>query len=568
MAIPSWISLGTSSGSMNMNVNVATESHLGRINRSGTITGTTANGTTSSCAVTQYASTETLSVDKNNFTSIAVGSTISITGLSNSANLKIVPDSSIISGVTYDLSIGSTLDSSWNGNTDTTVDGDPGASDTYRFTIRVYIPENKSLDQRVHKFYIKNSNESVSSSIITITQDAGVKNYGNIEVVTFSYADNIPAYGGSVSPSLTYRQTWGWNNSTTNGGLHQAGVNPLATTFSEDGTSTFTVNASTGVVEGVNLETVQQAAKTRQIKVVINLNGKTTTSTASVTQSANTYTCIDPTFVEGLNITFDDIPASGGTVSSSTAKWYVNGTKVDITKDVVATHTITYSSLRFIQITNVEGSTTSVPNFAALTLSLSGDVTAASKGVTETPRSQAGTITATVSSPHCEKTKSATFPVYQAANTATYESLELLQIPTTYTFTKEAGSYIFSPALYVNMSYTSGSKVRRVPMDLGLTPTTEYKVVTPVSGFSMSVNNNRMTVFVTENTGTTTRTGFKVSITASVGSPANLSTTVYTTFDQQAAESTFSITPTALYFNASGGSQTITITSNDSWTLT
>ena len=568
MAIPSWISLGTSSGSMNMNVNVATESHLGRINRSGTITGTTVNGTTSSCAVTQYASTETLSVDKNNFTSIAVGSTISITGLSNSANLKIVPDSSIISGVTYDLSIGSTLDSSWNGNTDTTVDGDPGASDTYRFTIRVYIPENKSLDQRVHKFYIKNSNESVSSSMITVTQDAGVKNYGNIEVVTFSYADNIPAYGGSVSPSLTYRQTWGWNNSTTNGGVHQAGVNPLATTFSEDGTSTFTVNASTGVVEGVNLGTVQQAAKTRQIKVVINWNGKTATSTASVTQSANTYTCTDPTFVEGLNITFNDIPASGGTVSASTAKWYVNGTKVDITKDVVATHTISYSSLRFIQITNVEGSTTSVPNFAALTLSLSGDVTAASKGVTETPRSQAGTITATVSSPHCEKTKSATFPVYQAANTATYESLELLQIPTTYTFTKEAGSYVFSPALYVNVSYTSGSKVRRLPMDLGLTPTTEYKVVTPVSGFSMSMNNNRMTVFVTENTGTTTRTGFKVSITASVGSPANLSTTVYTTFDQQAAESTFSITPTALYFNASGGSQTITITSNDSWTLT
>ena len=568
MAIPSWISLGTSSGSMNMNVNVATESHLGRINRSGTITGTTAGGTTSSCAVTQYASTETLSVDKNNFTSIAVGSTISITGLSNSANLKIVPDSSIISGVTYDLSIGSTLDSSWNGNTDTTVDGDPGASDTYRFTIRVYIPENKSLDQRVHKFYIKNSNESVSSSIITITQDAGVKNYGNIEVVTFSYADNIPAYGGSVSPSLTYRQPWGWNNSTTNGGVHQAGVNPLATTFSEDGTSTFTVNASTGVVEGVNLGTVQQAAKTRQIKVVINWNGKTATSTASVTQSANTYTCTDPTFVEGLNITFNDIPASGGTVSASTAKWYVNGTKVDITKDVVATHTITYSSSKFIQITNVEGSTTSVPNFAALTLSLSGDVTAASKGVTETPRSQAGTITATVSSPHCEKTKSATFPVYQAANTATYESLELLQIPTTYTFTKEAGSYTFSPALYVNVSYTSGSKIRRVPVDLGLTPTIEYEVVTPVSGFSMSMNNNRMTVFVTENTGSTTRTGFKVSITASVGSPANLSTTVYTTFDQQAAESTFSITPTALYFNASGGSQTITITSNDSWTLT
>ena len=568
MAIPSWISLGTSSGSMNMNVNVATESHHGRINRSGTITGTTAGGTTSSCAVTQYASTETLSVDKNNFTSIAVGSTISITGLSNSANLKIVPDSSIISGVTYDLSIGSTLDSSWNGNTDTTVDGDPGASDTYRFTIRVYIPENKSLDQRVHKFYIKNSNESVSSSIITITQDAGVKNYGNIEVVTFSYADNIPAYGGSVSPSLTYRQTWGWNNSTTNGGVHQAGVNPLATTFSEDGTSTFTVNASTGVVEGVNLGVVQQAAKTRQIKVVINWNGKTATSTASVTQSANTYTCTDPTFVEGLNITFNDIPASGGTVSSSTAKWYVNGTKVDITKDVVATHTITYSSLKFIQITNVKGSTTSVPNFAALTLSLSGDVTAASKGVTETPRSQAGTITATVSSPHCEKTKSATFPVYQAANTATYESLELLQIPTTYTFTKEAGSYVFSPALYVNVSYTSGSKIRRVPMDLGLTPTIEYEVVTPVSGFSMSMNNNRMTVFVTENTGTTTRTGFKVSITASVGSPANLSTTVYTTFDQQATGSTLSITPTALYFNASGGSQTITITSNDSWTLT
>lgn len=568
MAIPSWISLGTSSGSMNMNVNVATESHLGRINRSGTITGTTAGGTTSSCAVTQYASTETLSVDKNNFTSIAVGSTISITGLSNSANLKIVPDSSIISGVTYDLSIGSTLDSSWNGNTDTTVDGDPGASDTYRFTIRVYIPENKSLDQRVHKFYIKNSNESVSSSIITITQDAGVKNYGNIEVVTFSYADNIPAGGGSVSPSLTYRQTWGWNNSTTNGGVHQSDVNPLANTFSEDGTSTFTVDASTGVVKGVNLGTVQQAAKTRQIKVVINWNGKTATSTASVTQSANNYTCTDPTFVEGLNITFNDIPASGGTVSSSTAKWYVNGTKVDITKDVVATHTITYSSLRSIQITNVEGSTTSVPNFAALTLSLSGDVTAASKGVTETPRSQAGTITATVSSPHCEKTKSATFPVYQAANTATYESLELLQIPTNYTFTKEAGSYVFSPALYVNVSYTSGSKVRRVPMDLGLTPTTEYEVVNPVSGFSMSMNNNRMTVFVTENTGTTTRTGFKVSITASVGSPANLSTTVYTTFDQQAAESTFSITPTALYFNASGGSQTITITSNDSWTLT
>ena len=139
------------------------------------------------------------------------------------------------------------------------------------------------------------SNESMSSRTVTVRltvsannktatedaacmQNAGVKTYAN-PIVTLSYPI-IPASGGTVYPTISYSQTWGWNGATTGGDTITSGGN-----ISYSGTSVNTSNGSVSanskgtVVSGITNVTTATAKVT--------LNGKNGSNTYTVQQEAN-----------------------------------------------------------------------------------------------------------------------------------------------------------------------------------------------------------------------------------------------------------------------------------------
>lgn len=223
MAKPLWISVSKSNGTGNDSVNVTAQAYTGREQRSGVITANATGGGSDTSTVEQAGKPEFIQLLTEELTVTAdkSGQVLSFTGKSNCADLKVVQsvneDLAQIEGVSYALEVNGEADGNWN-NATTSVDGDPGASAEYDFTLKITIPANKTESSKGGLFVIRNANSSVSSGQITVTQDAGVKNYALPVIIEFKYANKIPASGGSVTPTLSYKQTWGWNNSTTDGG--------------------------------------------------------------------------------------------------------------------------------------------------------------------------------------------------------------------------------------------------------------------------------------------------------------------------------------------------------------
>lgn len=553
MPKPSWITIKTPSGSMDGSSQITASAYTGRNNRSGTITGQTTGGAQDITSVSQSGKTEFITISTVTYSANKAGQTITINGTSNSSDLKIVPGSSTISGMTYKLSVAGKADASWNGNTDIQVDGDPGASAQYNFVISAVVPNNKTTSARVMKFTVKNADEDVTSGEITINQAAGTKSYATPVISAFSYpAGNIAASGGSKTPTLSYLQTWGWNNSTTDGGtLSGTLADPVSgTTFVFEGAT----NESTGVVtansKGTTVSGVTQVAS---VTAQVTLNGKSSAVHAAVTvsQAANAVTYGD---VEWTSRTpsIADIPASGGT--SGSVSWSGTG--------AIATQEMTYTSGASVDISDVEGSTT--PAFEKITISYGDEVTAASKGTAVSSRTSAGTVTITATGAGSKKaTKTVT--VYQAANSATYGNVTIDQTtpvslaPSATTYQLCDGDY---PA-HQTVTYTSGASRTEKSEDNPVEITISYDIKTPQTDFSCATDTGL--VSVTANPTTTQRGGFVVTVTAAGEGEKSLSKDI--TFNQQGSSSYITLTPSSLSFAAAGETKTLNIESNDSWTL-
>lgn len=550
MAKPSWITIGTPSGSNNGESQITAASYTGRQQRSGVITGQTTGGAQDTTSVVQNGKTEFISIGTLSYNANAAGQVISISGSSNSANLKIVPGTSPITGVIYSLSVAGEPDESWNGNSDTGVDGDPGATAEYAFVISATIPENQSEAGRTLKFTVENSNGDVSTSEITITQAAGVKNYAAPVISSFTYPEgNIPASGGSKNPTLIYSQTWGWNSSTTSGGtLHGTLADPVeGTTFQFDGATSETTGTVTAPSKGTTVSGVTVVA---EVTAQVTLNGKSSAvyTAQTVSQAANAATPGDVTFTSRTP-SISDIPASGGTSGSVT--WSGDG--------AIAQQTISYSSGASVSISDEAGSKD--PAYEAIIISYSGEVTAASKGTSVSARTEAGTVTVTATGAGSKKaTKVVT--VYQAANTATYGEVTISQ--TTPVSLQAAGqTYQINAGAKQTVSYTSGATRTEASEDSPVTIEVSYVEKTAQAGFSLDTDSGAVTV--TENPTTSQRGGYVVTITAN--GEGSKSATKDITFNQQGSDSTIELTPASMTFEAAGGSQTLTITSNDSWTI-
>lgn len=553
MAKPQWITIGTPQGSMNGSSEITAASYTGRVGRSGAITGKTAGGATDTTTVTQDGAEEVITITTKTYSADKAGESVTISGQSNSANLKIVGATPTIQGLTYKLSVEGEPDSSWNGNTDTTVDGDPGASKKYSFVITVVVPENESTNAQTAKFSVKNANENVTSGEITINQAAGVKTYAAPVISSFSYpADNIPASGGSKTPTLTYSQTWGWNNSTTNGGtLSGTLADPVAgTTFEFAGATDEETGVVTAPSKGTTVSGVTQVAS---VTAKVTLNGKSSAVFAAqtVSQAANTVSYGDVTFTSRTP-SATDIAASGGTVGEGQITWSETG--------AIATQEISYTSGESVNISDMEGSET--PAFEAIVITYSDEVTAASKGTDVSARTEAGVITITATGAG-EETATKNLTVYQAANTATYGEVSIGQ-STPVSLNATGQTYFITPRLKQTVSYTSGAtRTETTPAENQVQLSADYTVKTAKTGFSLEENTGKVTV--TANPTTSPREGFVVTIDA-VGEGGKTATKDIT-FNQQGSDSTLELSPTSMTFEAVGGTQILTITSNDSWTL-
>ena len=551
MAKPKWITIETTEGSMNGSSKITAAAYTGRVARGGTITGTTAGGATDTTAVSQVGAAEVITIETKTYSANRVGQNFTIQGKSNSANLSIVAGTSNIPGLVYKLAVAGVTDESWDGSKNITVDGDPGASAMYDFTLTVTVPENKSESALVAKFAVKNANGDVTSGEITINQAAGVKNYAVPVISSFEYTGNgtIPASGGSVSPIVRGSQTWGWNESTTNGGTLSWDSTDEEATFVFTGAS----DETTGMVSaGSKTTTVSGITKVASVTVQVTVNGKTSavSEAVNINQAANEVTYDDVQFLERTP-SASEIPASGGTVGESQITWDGTG--------AIATQQIFYTSGASAQITDVAGSET--PAFPKIALSYN-EVTAASKGTAVSARTEAGVITITATGAGAKKaTKSVT--VYQAANSATYGDVTIGQA-TPVSLVAPGETYQIVPAMKQTVTYTSGAtRTESTPADNKVQLSADYAVKTPKEGFSLDTNAGKVTVNL--NPTTAPREGFVVTISAE--GEGGKTATKDITFNQQGSASTLDLSPDTLSFVATGETKTLTITSNDSWTL-
>lgn len=554
MAKPKWITIGTAEGSMNGSSKITAAAYTGRVAREGTITGTTAGGASDTTAVSQVGAAEVITIVTKTYSADKVGQNVTIQGKSNSANLSIVAGTSSIPGLVYKLAVAGVADASWDGSKDTVVDGDPGASAIYDFTLTVTVPENKSTSALVAKFAVKNANADVTSGEITINQAAGVKSYAVPVISAFSYpAGNIPASGGSKTPTLSYSQTWGWNNSTTNGGtLSGTLAAPISgTTFEFDGAT----NKTTGVVTAASkATTVSGVTEVASVTAKVTLNGKVSAvyKAQTVSQAANEVSYGDVTFT-AKTPSASDIPASGGTVGEDQITWSGEG-------NAIALQTISYTSGDSVDISDT--ATVSALGFSKIAISYSDEIVATSKGTAVSARTEAGVITITATGEGGKKATK-TLTIYQAANTATYGAVTIGQA-TPVSLTAPGETYQIVPAMKQTVTYTSGAtRTESTPADNKVQLSADYVVKTAKEGFSLDTNAGKVTV--TLNPTTAPRNGFVVTISAE--GEGGKTATKDITFNQQGSDSILDLSPDTMSFIAAGETKTLTITSNDSWTL-
>lgn len=402
MAKPSWITvvpgpIGSGPGTRLLKAS----SHTGRSSRLGSIKGVTSGGASDSVVLSQDGASEFIMVDNTSYSVTALGGTVKITGTSNSPSLKVsqLTYSSLLSN--FALKVNGTA-YSWDGNVSHQISGDPGALDSYTFDISFDVAENQTESSMDITFKLTDSgNTGTSSDTITITQAAGEKTYGTPNVNLRYYEWQIPASGGTISPSYTFSIPWGWNGKTSGGGtLTEADTHTVTYAYVNGGPVSpfdWTLDPTTGVITMASLKTNQTTQDSGNIfiKITIEINSQTLEDNDYVFQDKNiaTYT------LSSASVSLDDIPASGGSADSPNF--------------VSASGKIDYSS--------GESDTPSITSSDVI-ITLSKTVNGSNLGSTIKARTKLDTVTATINWNGSQVTQS--IDVYQQANQVTYSSID------------------------------------------------------------------------------------------------------------------------------------------------
>lgn len=381
-----------------------------------------------------------------------------------------------------------------------------------------------------------------ASSTITVSQEAnqvessttsgGETIYNPVTAGAISNK-TIPASGGSATATAgDGSQSWTTNKKYRHDTYSSGSVADVLIEDSKIGTDT--IKPSVGSVSGSaeskgttvsDVTTVKEQAVTWTGK-----GGKKATGTMYIYQAANAATDITYGVPAISSFTVDDIPASGGSISSGSVSYSQSRTQ-------------NYTSGATAQLSNLD---------SGGTITYSTAVSASSLGTTVKPRYNVGTLTATVTMNG--KSASKDVNVYQAANHANYGDVSVSVTPNPVSIPAAGAIYNIKPTASQTASYTSG-ETKNCSISFS------YAAKNTVTGFS----NNNATVTVQQNLSTSPRNGFIVTVTAS--GEGSRTASVDVTFNQVAAAAYLNVDPATINIAADATSASFNIESNDSWTI-
>ena len=143
----------------------------------------------------------------------------------------------------------------------------------------------------------------LTSNSVTVTQAANSLTWNN-PVITFSYPGDIPASGGTITPTVSITQS----------GSYSSGSPASNTTIASKSFSGIGVNASTGAYTASSLgTTVKPRTNLVTATVTVTAQGKTASANAGIWQAENAKTGYKNITIN--QFFYSDIPYSGGTVS-------------------------------------------------------------------------------------------------------------------------------------------------------------------------------------------------------------------------------------------------------------
>lgn len=381
-----------------------------------------------------------------------------------------------------------------------------------------------------------------ASSTITVSQEAnqvessttsgGETIYNPVTAGAISNK-TIPASGGSATATAgDGSQSWTTNKKYRHDTYSSGSVADVLIEDSKIGTDT--IKPSVGSVSGSaeskgttvsDVTTVKEQAVTWTGK-----GGKKATGTMYIYQAANAATDITYGVPVINSFTVDDIPASGGSISSGSVSYSQSRTQ-------------NYTSGATAQLSNLD---------SGGTITYSTAVSASSLGTSIKPRYHIGTLTVTVAMNGQSASKDVT--VYQAANHANYSDVSVSVTPNPVSIPAAGAIYNIKPTASQTASYTSG-ETKNCSISFS------YAAKNTVTGFS----NNNATVTVQQNLTTSPRNGFIVTVTAS--GEGSRTASVDVTFNQAAAAAYLNVDPATINIAADATSASFNIESNDSWTI-
>lgn len=219
MAKPSWLTIVPTGGSGNATINNTADTHTGRIVRTGVVTVTGAGvATPVTYKVTQEALSEFVSFDNGTEMAVAVtGGNVTIVGKSNSSKLEfdwIIPDGSSepeidangntsFEGIDFptvripDVYLAGGQETENNN----TIEGDPGATSAFTFSIDLVFPDNTALVDVYRTLSVKANGSQAAQIVIKQTADSAYIRLSVHEII-------IPQEGGTVSIEVISNTDW------------------------------------------------------------------------------------------------------------------------------------------------------------------------------------------------------------------------------------------------------------------------------------------------------------------------------------------------------------------------
>lgn len=200
MAKANWLSVSPASGSGNSAISNTASEYTGRVARvtNVTVTGTNVS-TPATYKVTQEPKTEFVSF-KNGAEMAAnkTAGTLTIEGYSNSESIKFTWATGSPTDVEIPATITANGTSVANG---ATIEGDPGATSQYTFSVALEIPLNDTVDEIVRTLVV--TSKGGKTAQIAIKQSAG-----DARLSLSATEITIPQAGGSVSVNVISNTSW------------------------------------------------------------------------------------------------------------------------------------------------------------------------------------------------------------------------------------------------------------------------------------------------------------------------------------------------------------------------